>query len=65
MRFKLKQILLSALCAFFISAVYADDQKQFLADKAKDLIKQDREAKERQKEQAAQYAIELITGKKQ
>lgn len=61
----MKQLILSALCAFFISAAYADDQKQSLADKAKELIKQDRQAKERQQEQAVQYAVKLITGKKQ
>lgn len=46
-----------------MSSVYAADN-QSLADKAKELIKQDRQAKERQQEQAAQYAVKLITGKK-
>lgn len=59
----MKTLLLSALCAFFMSSVYAADN-QSLADKAKELIKQDRQAKERQQEQAAQYAVKLITGKK-
>lgn len=61
----MKQLILSALCAFFMSGAYADNQQQSLADKTKELIKQDRQAKERQQEQAAQYAVKLITGKKQ
>lgn len=46
----MKELLLSALCAFFISAAYADSQKQSLADKAKEIIKQDREREAKAKE---------------
>lgn len=60
----MKQLILSALCAFFMSAAFADNQQQSLSDKTKELIKQDRQAKERQQLQAAQYAVKLITGKK-
>ena len=47
-----------------MSAAFADNQQQSLSDKTKELIKQDRQAKERQQLQAAQYAVKLITGKK-
>lgn len=46
----MKTLLLSALCAFFMSGAYADNQKQSLADKAKELIKQDRERETKAKE---------------
>lgn len=56
-----KSLLMSALCAFFMSGVFAGDQ-QTPADKAKELIKQDREAaKEIKKDAATQYIIKLLT----
>lgn len=57
----MKQLILSALCAFFMSGVFADDQ-QTPADKAKELVKQDREAaKEAKKDAATEYIIKLLT----
>ena len=56
----MKQLLLSALCAFFMSSVYADGQS--LADKTKELIKQDKQAQTEQRaKEAEQYIIKLLT----
>ena len=56
-----KSLLLSALCAFFMSSAFANDQ-QTPADKAKELVKQDREAaKEAKKDTATEYIIKLLT----
>lgn len=55
-------IILSALCAFFISSAFADSQKQNLADKTKELIKQDRQAQAEQRaKDAEKYIIKLLT----
>ena len=58
----MKQLILSALCAFFMSGAYADNQKQSLADKAKELIKQDKQAQAEQRaKDAEKYIIKLLT----
>lgn len=45
-----------------MSGAYADNQKQSLADKAKELIKQDKQAQAEQRaKDAEKYIIKLLT----
>lgn len=51
---------MSALCAFFMASAYADSQS--LADKTKELIKQDKQAQAEQRARDAEkYIVKLLT----